>query len=959
MIDPAGPRARAALALAAALAVWPYLSTLGYGPMALDSVFWITRGSPNAEGWWRWALGSAHFIGYRPVNALSFTVLGAAGDGTLLQRCFDLALHVANGLLLYAVARRAVRLPAWAALLAACTFLWHPVAEEVVPWLARRHYALATAFSLGTLLLLGGGRPSRGRALAAGGCLGAALLSNEVAYATALALPAWAWATAPRGPQRMRGALLACLPAAAVGALALGIRALVVGGVGGYTATAGPERVAQVVATFWQDLVAFAPVYGAQPGDLPLPLLGVAALAIGALALRSLAAARAGRPDGVLGLVLGGWLVAASVLLASQRVWFSRELYPFVPIFALWLAVGCRDIVSHATGGARAAWLASPVALLLVLALHSPAVQGPDALRLARWQETQAVLEELGDELERADEPAFVGLVLPYREDLVRRNPLRPRATATGPPRWSRIPAAWLGARFAERGHRLQTLVLLPASADTWPEARLSDDGSELRVPRQPAPKVLTAPPLSARPEGEGLALSLVPLLRVAGAESWLYLRGDAGGSLLRLGAPDRERPSGAILIVIDTLRRDHLGAYGYGRDASPQLDRFADESVRYTRAWSQAPWTTPSVASLLTSRYPQALGVTDVSSVLSEEATLLSERLRAAGFATGAVVSHRFSSARWGFDQGFDSFDDSNALDHDAITSPDVTDKALAFLDAHRDDPFFLWVHYFDPHFAYREHEGFEFARESPYSGPVQPGVRFGELLRSQALLTPADARELERLYDSEISFTDKHVGRILSRLRELGLDSRTLMVITADHGEEFLDHGRLGHTKTLYDEVIAVPLLVRWPGGAPGVVAEPVALLDVAPTILAVLGVDPDPGAEGRVLPRPGGVTGDPDRIFFSATDRPVAKRAAIGAGFKLIDDGDGNLELYALEDDPGERLNLAAQGGEALERLTAALEDFETRTDTPSNPGSLDLSDSEREALRALGYETAEPN
>ena len=111
---------------------------------------------------------------------------------------------------------------------------------------------------------------------------------------------------------------------------------------------------------------------------------------------------------------------------------------------------------------------------------------------------------------------------------------------------------------------------------------------------------------------------------------------------------------------------------------------------------------------------------MTDVSSVLSEEATLLSERLRAAGFATGAVVSHRFSSARWGFDQGFVSFDDSNALDHDAITSPDVTDMALAFLDAHRDDPLFLWVHYFDPHFAYREHEGFEFARESPYSGPV-----------------------------------------------------------------------------------------------------------------------------------------------------------------------------------------------------------------------------------------------
>ena len=117
---------------------------------------------------------------------------------------------------------------------------------------------------------------------------------------------------------------------------------------------------------------------------------------------------------------------------------------------------------------------------------------------------------------------------------------------------------------------------------------------------------------------------------------------------------------------------------------------------------------------------------------------------LREAGFRTAGLWRNGWVEGYFGFDQGFDSFDDSNALDHDAITSPDVTDKALAFLDAHRDDPCFLWVHYFDPHFAYREHEGFEFARESPYSGPVQPGVRFGELLRSQALLTPADAREL-----------------------------------------------------------------------------------------------------------------------------------------------------------------------------------------------------------------------
>jgi len=952
MTDTAGPGARAALALAAALAVWPYLSTLGYGPMAMDSVLWITRGSPGAADWWNWAFGSAHFIGYRPVNALSFTLLGTAGDGALLQRLFDLALHLGNGLLLYAVARRVARLPAWAAVLAACTFLWHPVVEDVAPWLARRHYALATAFSLATLLLLGEGRRSLGRAVAAGACLGAALLSNEVAYATALALPAWAWATAPEGPRRLRDAVRACLPAAAFGILALGLRTLVLGGFGGYPGPAGPERIAQVWAAFWRDLFAFAPSYG-DPASLAGPAL--AAVAAGALAVRNVAAARSGRAGGSLGLVLLGWLLAASLLLAFQRVWFSREAYPFVPVFALWIAVVCRDIAAHSRGGARGAWLAPAGVLLLVLAAHSPVLQGPDARRLARWQETQAVIDEVGDALAGARQPTFFGLVLPYHEDRVRKNPLRPRAGSSAPPRWSRVPAAWLAARFAADGHDVRTLVVFPVRAGETAGAALDKTRNELRLPREPTPSVLVHPPLPARIDGDTTAYSLAPLLASTGDETRLYLRGATGAHFARLGAAAPAAPNSVVLIVIDTLRRDHLGTYGYERDTSPALDEFADASVRYTQARSQAPWTTPSIASLLTSRYPEQLGVTDVESVLPEAATLLSERLQEAGVATGAVVSHRFSSKRWGFDQGFDYFDDSNALGHDAVTSPDVTDKALAFLDAHRDTPFFLYVHYFDPHFAYREHAGFAFPRESPYAGPIRPDVRFGELLRRQALLTAEDARELERLYDSEIAFTDAEVGRILARLDELGLDDRTLVVITADHGEEFLDHGRIGHTKTLYDELIAVPLLVRWPGQAAGVVTAPVALLDIAPTVLGALDLPADPGAAGRPLPRPG----DPppaDRVLFSATQRPTSQRAVIGGGYKLIDPGDGALELYFLADDPGERRNLADAEPAVRERLAAALAGFEPGSDPPAAAHSLDLSDTDREALRALGYETS---
>jgi arylsulfatase A-like enzyme len=402
------------------------------------------------------------------------------------------------------------------------------------------------------------------------------------------------------------------------------------------------------------------------------------------------------------------------------------------------------------------------------------------------------------------------------------------------------------------------------------------------------------------------------------------------------------------LLIVVDTLRRDHLGAYGYERATSPQLDRFAASAVRYERAWSQAPWTTPSLAALLTSRQPARLGITSLESTLPESATLLSERLAAAGWTTGAIVSHRFVSKRWGFARGFDHFDDDNALDHDAITSPAVSQRALEFLNAHRGIPFFLWLHYFDPHFAYREHPEHAFERHAPYDGPAQPGVRFGALLRMQQRLGPADARELIRRYDSEIAFTDAHIGRVLDHLTTLGLDANTLVVFTADHGEEFLEHARLGHTKTLYEEVVAVPLLVRFPGGAAGVVAAPVALVDVAPTILDVLGLPADPQAAGRVLPRPG-ESASPERVVLTATERPRRKIAAMSEGFKLIRDGSHD-EYYDLAADPGERHPLTDRSQGPFARLERAIEQLASGS---RDGHTIDLSQEERERLRALGY------
>ena len=315
----------------------------------------------------------------------------------------------------------------------------------------------------------------------------------------------------------------------------------------------------------------------------------------------------------------------------------------------------------------------------------------------------------------------------------------------------------------------------------------------------------------------------------------------------------DRVGPN-VLLIVVDTLRRDHLGCYGYERDVSPHIDRLAADSVRYENAYSQAPWTTPSIGALLSSQYPSTLGIRNERSVLSQDLVLLPELLQEYGWSTGAVVSHGFCSSKWGFDQGFDFFDETNVLGHAGVSSAGVTRAALRFIDAHAGDPFFLWLHYFDPHNEYLSHPGHGYQRERPYRGPVNPRNNFYKLRRILDRLGPPDWDELRRLYDSEIAFTDHHIGRVLERLRSLELYEDSLVILTADHGEEFGDHGRLGHAHSLYQELVHVPLLVKYPGSEPLVAEDPVALVDLYPTLLEFLGLPLPEGLVGRSLFPPG---------------------------------------------------------------------------------------------------------
>ena len=417
-------------------------------------------------------------------------------------------------------------------------------------------------------------------------------------------------------------------------------------------------------------------------------------------------------------------------------------------------------------------------------------------------------------------------------------------------------------------------------------------------------------------------------------------------------GARQDSRPN-ILLVVVDTLRADHVGSYGYARDTTPHLDALAADSIRYTRAFTQAPWTTPAMAALMTSRHPSSLGITNIQSRLPDDVVLLPELLRAAGYTTGAFVSHSFVSRKWGFARGFETFDESNVKGHLATTSPALSDGALEWLQARIEkrggerEPFFLLVHYFDPHFGYLDQPGFDFGGRDPgYDGPVRSGVLPGKFARDPSKVTPGDLHELERLYDSEIALTDRAIGRLIDFLVQNDLYDDALVIVTGDHGEEFLDHAALDHAKTLYDELMNVPLLVKLPGRSAAVVDRPVALMDILPTLTEWLGIDTPEGARGMSLLAESG-----PRPILLETQRLRRLRGVVYGSHKLIVDLEsGQVELFDLATDPEERVDLSGKRPEQVAALRRLLDGL---TSDEMGGERLELTDEERERLEALGY------
>lgn len=417
------------------------------------------------------------------------------------------------------------------------------------------------------------------------------------------------------------------------------------------------------------------------------------------------------------------------------------------------------------------------------------------------------------------------------------------------------------------------------------------------------------------------------------------------------------------VVVVVDTLRADHLGTYGYARPTSPEIDRWARRGVVFEQALSPAPWTLPAMASLLTGRWPSTHGAGSRAPEaewaqtrrLDDRLPTLAGELGRTGFKTGAVVNNVFMAPGLGLRRGFDDYDYRPAGVGRGRIAAEVVDTSLRWLDAQPPSArVFLLVHLFDPHLPYEApppHSGrFTAAAGGPPLRPARPQ----DVRRRLAQLSDGERAYLAAAYDEEIAGTDAQVGRFLAGLESRRRLERALVLLTADHGEELFDHGSFEHGHATYQEVLHVPLLAWAPGLGPRREPRPVSLVDVLPTVLAAAGL-PAPGADGRSLwpLLTGGTDPGPRPLAAEGTLLRPERRALLSWPLKLVtNEESGRRELFDLERDPGERLDLAAARPAEVARLAGQLARLLTAAPAPdAGPGGL--SPEELEELRALGY------
>lgn len=419
------------------------------------------------------------------------------------------------------------------------------------------------------------------------------------------------------------------------------------------------------------------------------------------------------------------------------------------------------------------------------------------------------------------------------------------------------------------------------------------------------------------------------------------------------------DRPKQVVLVTIDTLRADHLGATANHATLTPQLDVFATDAVTFKDAVANSTVTRASHASMLTGLYPWRHGVRDNVGRLSDRAVTLTSMLRERGFATAGIVS---SSPLADLDTSFDYFDatfDQNNPNQPTVhyKSPErATELAAEWIATHRKESFFLWVHYFPPHGPYTPPEQFLLVDETSDERLPISGRNYdeGKVPAYQALPGVDDPATYRSRYAANVRYVDFHVGAFLAQLKELGIYDDLMVIITSDHGESLGEHNWFfTHGNMVYWEQAAVPLLLKLPENARGgsTATSPAQSTDIAPTILDVLDLTVETTFDGRSL------LGEPtDRLRYVESTYAELRSVIDGRwkysrrfGEKRLASSEHPRELFFLSDDPDERANLAESYPEHVRRLEAELR----RHSGPDQPPSLEIDPEQLERLRGLGY------
>ena len=470
-----------------------------------------------------------------------------------------------------------------------------------------------------------------------------------------------------------------------------------------------------------------------------------------------------------------------------------------------------------------------------------------------------------------------------------------------------------------------------------------------------------------------GLTLPWLPLgILAVGVLVWLT----GWATQMQVAADAGQRGLNVLIISVDTLRADRaslLSGDEQERDLTPNVrGMLAARGTVFTHAISQAPWTLPAFAAIFTGLYPEQHGADELTGRLDPARLTLAEILRDHGLDTGAVVSGELISSEVGMDQGFAAFDESHVADaYRSISSQQVSGSALRFLRDHAERPFFLFLHYFDPHTSYRDHPDFTFADK--YIGWLRAeaeGANQGMLFNMKRhLLGPPELDFIRDLYDEEVAYTDVQIGRVLRFLDQAGLWESTLVIFVADHGEEFFEHGDFGHANSLYNTLVHVPLAIADPTAeATAVVRRPVETRWLFRTVLDFLGIEP-PEDTPDMPPLAGEKSrSDREHLVRSSThpaQDPAAQATGAGAHvwlsclvgerWKLITDHNmGRSMLFDLDSDASETNDRFDDQPKVSSELQLTLEkcDAELRTASGGPPASA-AGEEHLRRLRDLGY------